>query len=101
MRTVQAPQSPASQPTLTPVSPRLSRNNFERRVVGETQVVSLLPFIAKVIEAWMVLRGEIIVATSGTPNAGVECSADQRQGRIVAVNGSCTDVIDRGELRKV
>ena len=47
--TVQAPQSPASQPTLVPVSRRWSRSTAESRVTGWTDTETGAPLTSKVI----------------------------------------------------
>src|SRR5271170_1710674 len=43
-RTVQAPQSPASQPTLVPVRRNSSRRTVDRRVRGSESTGVILPF---------------------------------------------------------
>src|SRR3989442_13771879 len=49
-KTVQAPQSPASQPTLVPVSPRLLRSPLDSRSTGGTETVTPHPFTEKVTD---------------------------------------------------
>src|ERR1700730_7389769 len=45
--TVQAPQSPASQPTLVPMSPRFSRRTLDNRRPGEVKTFTARPFTLK------------------------------------------------------
>ncbi|OWK20273.1 hypothetical protein AJ88_32395 [Mesorhizobium amorphae CCBAU 01583] len=45
--TVQAPQSPASQPTLVPVSRKSSRSTEERRRTGGTKTLTAAPLTSK------------------------------------------------------
>src|SRR5712691_244982 len=47
--TVPAPQSPASQPTLVPVSPRFSRRTLDKRRAGEVETFTARPFTLKAI----------------------------------------------------
>ena len=50
-RTVHAPQSPASQPTFVPVSPRSSRRTSDRRRIGSTATRDARPLTANSIGA--------------------------------------------------
>ena len=96
-RTVQAPQSPASQPTLVPVNPRDSRRTLDRRSRGETEADTFLPLSENATAVRSPDWGEVIVAMSGAPHTGVERALNQGQSRVVAVPGGRAYVINGRE----
>ena len=49
--TVQAPQSPASQPTLVPVSRNSSRKTCDNRLTGGTDTLTAAPLTSKAMWA--------------------------------------------------
>src|ERR1700730_9166230 len=85
-RTVQAPQSPASQPTLVPVSPRCSRSTLERRSTGETKALTLLPFTENTMEVGEAGWRGVVVAMSAAPHASIESALHQGQSSVVPVS---------------
>ena len=84
-RTVQAPQSPASQPTLVPVRPRSSRSAAARRVTG-----------APSHSASNAVQGE------GDLHAKLpQQAAQQRDDGVAAIGGAAAHVVDRRQRREM
>jgi hypothetical protein len=92
--TVQAPQSPASQPTFVPVRPRSSRNTRERRRLPVTLTSTLRPLMEKEMSCDSIGDVGVCVATSGSPHTSLQRSPDQRNGGIPPVLGRCADVVN-------
>ena len=92
-RTVHAPQSPASQPTFVPVSPRSSRRTSTRRRIGSTSSAWPTPLTVK--------AG--IRRRRGHDGASTEATARRTsvQRRLAAVAGRAADVVDRREPGEV
>jgi len=66
--TVQAPQSPASHPTLVPVSPSSSRSTRESRCTGELETVTARPFTRNAMDrALASALGSRVPAISRSP----------------------------------
>ena len=65
--TVQAPQSPASQPTLVPVSESSSRNTWESRRIGSVRISAGLPLrVKETVDCVAIMRSRAQPA-SGAP----------------------------------
>src|ERR1700687_1591403 len=74
--TVQAPQSPASHPTLVPVSPSSSRNTRDSRCHGELETATARPFTRNTIDCPSVaVLGSRVPAISRTPHRSSTPSA--------------------------
>ena len=85
--TVQAPQSPASQPTLVPVRPRSSRSAAARRVTGGPSQATGLA-----------VQGEVDRSSARSSPAARRSSVDDRVAPIV---GAAAHVVDRRERREL
>src|SRR5208282_2272180 len=86
--TVQAPQSPTSQPSLAPGSWKLSRNNLSRVVSGGTEAVRLSPLTVMVTSSmdWRLLH---------RPRMGALQRAFHEHGNQVApVSGARAEIAD-------
>src|SRR6478752_3398505 len=93
--TVQAPQSPASQPTFVPVRPKSSRSTRERRQVPDTLTSTLWPLTEKEMSCDSTGDVEVCAATSDSPHASLQRSPDQRNRGIPPVLGRGADVVNR------
>src|SRR5579862_665364 len=100
--TVQAPQSPASHPTLVPVSPRSSRKTRDRRRVPQAFTSAGRPFTENTTDSTSaVLTGLWVVAMSDLFHTGFQRSADQGQRCVAAILGRGAHIIDgrkRGKM---
>src|SRR5690348_343017 len=99
--TVQAPQSPASQPTFVPVRPRSSRNTRERRRLPATLTSTLRPLTEKEMSCDCTGDVGVCAATSGSPHASFQRSPDQSYRGIPPVLGRCPDVVNRRQSRQM
>src|SRR5579872_1560178 len=99
--TVQAPQSPASHPTLVPLSPRFSRSTFDSRSTGLTANSTACPFTVKLSRVPVLAFGVSTVAISALPHARIQSPRHQRQRGISAIGGRGPYIIDGRKRRQV
>src|SRR3954452_213802 len=87
-RTVQAPQSPASQPIFVPIRPRSSRKTCDRRFVAAAATRTSLP---------LTLNESSGATSSMRVRLGRlhERPSDQLARGVHAIRRGCADVIDR------
>src|SRR5262249_53465954 len=98
-KTVHAPQSPASQPTLVPVSPRFSRRTRERRCHAGQETVTFCPLTENASETPFWIAVSLVVAIEAVPHTGIQSTSYQGQRSIHAVISRSPDIIDRAERR--
>ena len=85
-KTVQAPQSPASQPTLVPARPSDSRKTRDNLSVGETAGLTLFPLTEKwiVVKAWA-SEASVVAIVNNSPRS---CPERVRAGLELQRGGS-------------
>ena len=101
IKTVQAPQSPASHPTFVPVRPRSSRSTRESRLAPCTATSTARPFTENETKSVPAAITFSVVAMSACSHAGFQRSLHQSQGSIPTVIGRCPHIIDGGKRRQV
>src|SRR5262249_47586672 len=84
-RTVHAPQSPASQPTLVPVSPRCSRRILDSLSAGGAEIAARRPFT----------RNEIWFSTFRSKGLLVAISNSPHRSRVLVIPASRQHRIDK------
>ena len=90
---MQAPQSPASQPTLVPVRPASSRRRSESRRVGLG-----VKRDGTAVEGEA--RGGAVEVHAAAPARAANGAAEQFGGGLGAVGGGGADIVDRAERRR-
>ena len=100
MKTVQAPQSPASQPIFVPVRPSCSRRTRESRRVGGAVTETSRPFTRRVCRM-LVSVVAVSVAILGRSRAGIEGALDQLECGFLAVGGGAANVVDGSEAAEM
>src|ERR1700730_6049684 len=92
IRTVQAPQTPCSQPTWVPVRPRSSRSTSDSRRRGCTETSWSTPFTERVIEVRLV----IAQVPSGALGRRGQRPNGQRLRQVLAILGRQPPIVFRG-----
>ena len=99
---VQAPQSPASHPTLVPVKPSSSRRTRDSRCDGELVTTTLRPFTRNAIDCASASGSNSrAVAISKNSYASIQSPLYRRQRSIHPVFSRRPYVINRGQAMEV